>query len=156
MIKDSLKFESNKLGIIGFVVIIAVAMAFSGDALAKKDDKHDVKKVVATKDVKAVAKKDAKKDDKKVAKKDDKKKAGGLLTTPEGLAFDQTAPIELMMLFDSKGNAMNPVTRLSSISLQSAGPATATLNAVPVPAAFWLFGTALIGFIGISRRTNLS
>ena len=27
---------------------------------------------------------------------------------------------------------------------------------IPVPAAFWLFGTALIGFIGISRRTNLS
>jgi len=27
---------------------------------------------------------------------------------------------------------------------------------VPVPAAFWLFGTALIGFIGISRRTSLS
>ena len=28
--------------------------------------------------------------------------------------------------------------------------------AVPVPAAFWLFGTALIGFIGMSRRTNVS
>jgi hypothetical protein len=27
---------------------------------------------------------------------------------------------------------------------------------VPVPAAFWLFGTALIGFIGMSRRTSLS
>jgi hypothetical protein len=27
---------------------------------------------------------------------------------------------------------------------------------VPVPAAFWLFGTALIGFIGISRRTNVA
>ena len=26
---------------------------------------------------------------------------------------------------------------------------------VPVPAAFWLFGTALIGFIGISRRTRV-
>ena len=26
---------------------------------------------------------------------------------------------------------------------------------VPVPAAFWLFGTALIGFIGYSRRRNL-
>ncbi len=25
----------------------------------------------------------------------------------------------------------------------------------PVPAAFWLFGTALIGFIGFSRRTNI-
>ncbi len=29
-------------------------------------------------------------------------------------------------------------------------------SAVPVPAAIWLFGTALIGFIGISRRTNLA
>jgi len=28
-------------------------------------------------------------------------------------------------------------------------------NVVPVPAAFWLFGTALIGFIGFSRRTSI-
>jgi hypothetical protein len=28
-------------------------------------------------------------------------------------------------------------------------------NAVPVPAAFWLFGSALIGFIGMSRRTGV-
>jgi hypothetical protein len=27
---------------------------------------------------------------------------------------------------------------------------------IPVPAAIWLFGTALIGFIGMSRRTNLA
>lgn len=27
---------------------------------------------------------------------------------------------------------------------------------VPVPAAFWLFGTALVGFIGISRRTKVA
>ena len=27
---------------------------------------------------------------------------------------------------------------------------------IPVPAAFWLFGTALVGFIGMSRRTSLS
>jgi len=27
---------------------------------------------------------------------------------------------------------------------------------VPVPAAFWLFGTALIGFIGISRRRKVA
>jgi hypothetical protein len=26
---------------------------------------------------------------------------------------------------------------------------------IPVPAAFWLFGTALIGFIGFSRRTKV-
>lgn len=30
------------------------------------------------------------------------------------------------------------------------------LTPVPVPAAFWLFGTALIGFVGISRRTRVS
>ena len=29
------------------------------------------------------------------------------------------------------------------------------VSAVPVPAAIWLFGTALIGFIGISRRTTV-
>ena len=31
-----------------------------------------------------------------------------------------------------------------------------TVSAVPVPAAFWLFGTALAGFVGISRRRKLS
>ena len=28
--------------------------------------------------------------------------------------------------------------------------------AVPVPAAFWLFGTALVGFVGISRRRKIA
>jgi hypothetical protein len=30
------------------------------------------------------------------------------------------------------------------------------ISPVPVPAAFWLFGTALIGFIGISRRRKVA
>ena len=30
------------------------------------------------------------------------------------------------------------------------------INPVPVPAAFWLFGTALVGFIGYSRRRKIS
>ena len=30
------------------------------------------------------------------------------------------------------------------------------VSPVPVPAAFWLFGTALIGFVGMSRRTKNS
>jgi len=30
------------------------------------------------------------------------------------------------------------------------------IPAVPVPAAFWLFGTALVGFIGISRRRKVA
>jgi hypothetical protein len=29
------------------------------------------------------------------------------------------------------------------------------ISEVPVPAAMWLFGTALIGFIGVSRRTKV-
>ncbi len=32
----------------------------------------------------------------------------------------------------------------------------ASVSAVPVPAAFWLFGTALLGFVGISRRTQIA
>jgi hypothetical protein len=30
-----------------------------------------------------------------------------------------------------------------------------TFSAVPIPAAIWLFGTALIGFVGMSRRTSV-
>ena len=29
------------------------------------------------------------------------------------------------------------------------------VNPVPVPAAFWLFGTALLGFVGMSRRISI-
>ena len=31
-----------------------------------------------------------------------------------------------------------------------------TASPVPVPTTFWLFGTALIGFVSLSRRTSLS
>ena len=31
----------------------------------------------------------------------------------------------------------------------------ATYGVVPLPAAFWLFGTALIGFVGVSRRRSV-
>jgi hypothetical protein len=30
------------------------------------------------------------------------------------------------------------------------------VSAVPVPAAVWLFGSALLGFVGLSRRTNIA
>jgi hypothetical protein len=37
----------------------------------------------------------------------------------------------------------------------SGGELWGSISAVPVPAAAWLFGTALIGFIGFSRRTKV-
>jgi len=42
-----------------------------------------------------------------------------------------------------------------SLSFQVARTDTALqteLSAVPIPAAFWLFGTALIGLVGFSKR----
>ena len=46
-------------------------------------------------------------------------------------------------------------------TLDSQGSDSVTLNVgslsgVPIPAAVWLFGTALIGFIGVSRRTKVA
>jgi len=39
---------------------------------------------------------------------------------------------------------------LSHLSIYTSG-----MSPVPVPAAIWLFGTALLGFIGVSRRTKV-
>ena len=33
---------------------------------------------------------------------------------------------------------------------------SSSISAVPVPAAFWLFGTALIGLVGIGKRSKLT
>jgi hypothetical protein len=44
------------------------------------------------------------------------------------------------------------------LHVRSFGEASAsfvTVSAIPVPAAFWLFGTALIGFVGFSRRRSV-
>jgi hypothetical protein len=37
-----------------------------------------------------------------------------------------------------------------------AGEIRGQVNVIPVPAAFWLFGTALVGFIGFSRRRKVA
>jgi len=38
----------------------------------------------------------------------------------------------------------------------AAYPSSLTISAVPVPAAVWLFGSALLGMIGVSRKRTLS
>ncbi len=47
---------------------------------------------------------------------------------------------------------------VSRIGVYFAGSGTLdnlTYNVVPVPAAFWLLGTTLPGFLGVSRRTSI-
>ena len=51
---------------------------------------------------------------------------------------------------NSVTNSSGQVQNLSHFSIYTSG-----VSPVPVPAAVWLFGTALIGFIGFSRRTKV-
>ncbi len=46
-------------------------------------------------------------------------------------------------------------TSIIGLELHMSDEAFMIPQVVPVPAAVWLFGTALIGFIGFSRRTNV-
>ena len=65
---------------------------------------------------------------------------------------------------DEDGNAAIFVNMWEATASSADDTPTARLNldisavpigAVPVPAAVWLFGTALIGFVGMSRRTSV-
>ena len=57
------------------------------------------------------------------------------------LGWDGMETIDLNNFFS--GNAISHVALYGNVS------------PIPVPAAFWLFGTALIGFVGMSRRTRV-
>ena len=46
-------------------------------------------------------------------------------------------------------NVQHPTDGIDRTIMLSAAPA-----AVPVPAAVWLFGSALMGFMGITRRNK--
>ncbi|MDC1287798.1 VPLPA-CTERM sorting domain-containing protein [Gammaproteobacteria bacterium] len=79
--------------------------------------------------------------------------------TNECTQFDQTSSIEVMWQgLDSADAAAALRDSIDKMQLHLSDEATGLppVSEVPVPAAFWLFGTALIGFIGMSRRTNLS
>lgn len=55
-------------------------------------------------------------------------------------------------------SALYALVATGSTDLGQAAESIDNLNIdpVPVPAAVWLFGTALVGFVGISRRRNLA
>jgi hypothetical protein len=74
--------------------------------------------------------------------------------------FDKTAAIELEWNGLGTDVALAIVNSIANMQLhlsdEAHGIVPRDIPGVPVPAAFWLFGTALICFIGFSRRTNLS
>ena len=53
------------------------------------------------------------------------------------------------------GQGLTGIARIEVYMGGSGAVDNLTYNVVPVPAAFWLFGTALLGFIGFSRRTSV-
>lgn len=59
------------------------------------------------------------------------------------------------LLFDSNNPALRNIGRIDIHMGGSGAIDNLTYNVVPVPAAVWLFGTALIGFIGYSRRRTI-
>lgn len=60
----------------------------------------------------------------------------------------------LLSLFDEQTGG-RIITYLTMSCTNDEAIAVGDIAAVPLPAAFWLFGSALIGFIGISRRTRV-
>jgi hypothetical protein len=80
------------------------------------------------------------------------------LVVKDGLAHDPSA-----YLFDLSLNPFNwdGVMKLNLTDFWPGGGSIShvaiygEVSPVPVPAAVWLFGTALIGFIGMSRRTKV-
>jgi hypothetical protein len=76
----------------------------------------------------------------------------------------ETSIVDNFSILATGNNKPSPVFGIFSVSPISQfkdGPVPNPSNwvtgpsPVPVPAAFWLFGTALLGFIGISRRTKV-
>lgn len=55
-------------------------------------------------------------------------------------------------IFPASRTLINAVGDILSYQVSSISEATVTASVVPVPAAVWLFGTALIGLVGFSKR----
>lgn len=71
-----------------------------------------------------------------------------------GHVLEGSFDLSLLSLFD-EATGGRVITYLTMSCANDEAIVDAHVSAVPVPAAFWLFGTALLGFIGISRRTQV-
>ncbi|MBC7756443.1 MAG: DVUA0089 family protein [Bdellovibrio sp.] len=73
-----------------------------------------------------------------------------------GFQFDGLAPIAIG-LFNQPANSGNARGSFWRVNLDGVDNATGPVNpsAVPLPGAVWLFGTAIAGFAGFSRRKTV-
>jgi hypothetical protein len=83
----------------------------------------------------------------------------GICTTLECLQFDMTASIEMMWSgLGSKAEAKDLLDSITDMELHLSDEAVGLIPPeiippeVPVPAAFWLFGSGLLGLVGMARR----
>lgn len=73
----------------------------------------------------------------------------------DGFVLEGSFDLSLLGLFDeAEGGQI--ITYLTMSCVNDEASVLADVSPVPVPAAFWLFGSALLGFIGFSRRTSVS
>jgi hypothetical protein len=70
------------------------------------------------------------------------------------VAFASESPTGTWNLFATLLAGANYIVEISGSALTTGQTYTLTVNAVPVPAAIWLFGSALMGLIGFSRRKS--
>lgn len=74
----------------------------------------------------------------------------------QGVAGNSDPILSTLAILDPSLGTFNIIGSVDGTGTKLNGIAFVNPNPVPVPAAFWLFGTALAGFIGISRRRKLS
>jgi hypothetical protein len=80
----------------------------------------------------------------------------GICTTTECLAFNTTASLELMWTgLGSEQDAIDMTGGITDMQLHLSDEAYGGLPPVPIPAAVWLFGSALAG-LGWMRRKQIA
>ena len=75
------------------------------------------------------------------------------VTVPMGVTMNGDGSIDFITL-DGNGDGIPglPMDNGPFVSFNAAFLGTATPSAVPVPAAVWLFGSGLLGLVGVARR----
>ena len=87
---------------------------------------------------------------------------GNFSGQPGGIDIDANISVipstlySYILLTDVTGNQTGFPFGEADIDAVGAISSAPPVSAVPVPAAFWLFGTALVGFIGVSRRRKVA